>query len=307
MIRPLLVIFILASGLAAPGDAGAWGRVGHEIVCDLAYRLLSKPGRRLLDEIRAEGGLDEPQYFYQTCTWPDEVRRGPFAGTLRYHFIDSPASAAGVDLGRDCAALDCAPVAIQRYATVVARDPGGSSAGREARAQALRFLAHFVGDLHQPLHVGHVENRGGNFLSVAWFGDTGSSGSPMQLHRVWDTQILASAGYHNVGATRQLLAEIDRRDVAGWRGFDLVGWTQESHRLAETHAYRHPDGAPVESGDELGASYFEAARPVVETQLMKAAVRLAHLIDAAAHGSLPRNMLLVCPAKDGVPDCDRSE
>jgi hypothetical protein len=307
MIRPLLASIILSIGLAAPDDGYAWGRAGHEIVCDLAYRLLSEPGRRLVDEIRAEGGLDEPQYFYQTCLWPDEVRRGPFAGSYRYHFADVADAAPGYDLARDCAALDCAPVAIQRFATIVARDPAGSRTGRKDRAEALRFLGHFVADVHQPLHVGQAEDRGGNALRVAWFGDRGSPGNPMHLHRVWDTGILTSAGYKNVGDARPLLAEIDRRDVTAWREFDVVGWTRQSRALAETRAYRHPDGAPVLSGDDLGERYFEAAGPVVETRLMRAAVRLAYLIDAAASGSLPRNMVVACPTRDGEAACGSPE
>lgn len=307
MIRPLLVSIILSIGLASPGDAHAWGRAGHEIVCDIAYRLLSPPGRRLVDQIRAEGGLDEPQYLYQTCLWPDEVRRGPFAGSYRYHFADVMNAAPGYDLARDCAALDCAPVAIQRFATVVARDPGRSSSARKDRAEALRFLAHFVADVHQPLHVGHAEDRGGNALRVAWYGDRGSSGNPMNLHRIWDTEILRSAGYRTVGDASALQDEIDRRDLNGARNFDLVGWTQESRELAERRAYLHPDGAPVEPGEDLGEDYFEAAWPLVEVQLMRAALRLAHLIDAAASGTMPRNMVVACSGADGTPSCGPSE
>jgi hypothetical protein len=303
MVRSLLICMLVVVGLAGPDAARAWGPVGHEIVCDLAYRLLSVRGRDLVDEIRAAGDLGETHDFHEACIWPDEVRRGPFAGTAAYHFVNVRADASGFDLARDCAALDCAPVAIQRYVSVVARAPGGSRSGRQARAEALRFLGHFVGDLHQPLHVGRDADRGGNLIDVSWFGDWGAPGHPLQLHKVWDVGILESAGYRSVADAPPLLVEIDRRDVTGWRDFDLVAWTEQSHELAEAYAYRHPDGRPVRSGDQLGEAYFEAARPVAEAQLMKAAVRLAHLLDAAAAGSLPRNMLVACGAADGRPVC----
>jgi hypothetical protein len=78
--------------------------------------------------------------------------------------------------------------------------------------------------------------------------------------------------------------------------FDLVGWTAESRAVAEIHAYRYADGSEVRTGDDLGQEYFDHASGAAELQLMRAAVRLAHLINAAADGSLPRNMVGLTPA-----------
>ena len=157
------------AGLMAPAEARAWGEVGHEIICKLAYERLSEAGRSFIDEIRAEGGLDEPADFHETCIWPDKVRRSAYRGTRQYHFLNAPKAAPSIDLARDCDALDCVTVGVQRYAAIVAREPLDLDSARRERAEALRFLGHFVGDLHQPLHIGHTEDLGGNRLRVSWF------------------------------------------------------------------------------------------------------------------------------------------
>jgi hypothetical protein len=300
--RGVLVALPWLAGVGLPAKAYAWGDTAHQIVCKIAYDLTSEEGRALVDEIRTEGGPPAAATFHESCTWPDEVRNGPFRGTRTEHFLVVAAGAPNVDLARDCASLDCVTSAIQRYGAIVARDPEDSSRDRIARAAALRFLGHFVGDLHQPLHVAHYGDWGGNRTPVTWFGSARFEGRPMQLHRVWDDEILNQAGYTSVAAGGRLAARIAESEAASWRSFDLVAWTDESYHLANSHAYRRADGSRVKPGDALGQDYFEWTRPVAETQVMKAAVRLAHLLDAAATGALPRNMLTLEPATAGTAD-----
>ena len=88
-----------------------------------------------------------------------------------------------------------------------------------------------------------------------------------------------------------LNAEITPAELATWQTFDLAAWAQESFTQATTHAYVQPGGAPVVNGTTLSDPYFNDARPVVVEQLKKAGVRLAYLINAAAAGTLPTNML----------------
>jgi hypothetical protein len=300
-VRLLLVAPLLVAVLCKPSAALAWGFGGHEIVCELAYRQLSEEGRRLVREIRSEGGLQEPPRFSQTCGWPDTVRDGPFSGTSNYHFLNVEEGASGPDLARDCAALDCVVAAVQRYATVVAREPGSSRRDRRARAEALRFLGHFVADLHQPLHLGERADLGGNTIEVSWFGDRGDPGRPMQLHRVWDSEIIESADLESRAAVARLLARIREEEIDHGGRFALTAWAAESHRLAETFAYRYADDSRVRPGDDLGEGYFLRARPVVEIQLAQASVRLARLINAAADGTLPRNMVALYSPRTESP------
>ena len=293
---PVLAGTLALAGLIAPVEARAWGEVGHEIICKLAYERLSEAGRSLVGESRAEGGLDEPAEFHETCIWPDKVRRSSYRGTRQYHFLNAPKAAPSIDLARDCDALDCVPVAVQRYAAIVAREPLDMDSARRERAEALRFLGHFVADLHQPLHIGHTEDLGGNRLRVTWFGDDGSFVRPMQLHYVWDVRMPERAGYGSSDATATLGRRLEKHDASAWMDFDLIGWAAESRAVGEVYAYRHADGSEVRTGDDLAQAYFDHAWGAAELQLMRAAVRLAYLIDAAADGSLPRNLVGLTPA-----------
>jgi hypothetical protein len=295
--------------LCAPAAALAWGDQGHRIICQIAFERLTPAARSLVTSIFADrqhvedpfdtcpacnGQADDGRFmtFQEGCTWADESRRDTFKGTYEYHFINVPQASATFDLARDCAALDCAVVAIQRYARYVALTPGGSPREKERRYLALRFLGHFVGDLHQPLHVGNVEDLGGNNINVTW--DTGPGQVPRKLHAVWDSSILQRAGITEELADGQALnAEITAAELSAWQTFDVTGWAEESLTHARARAYVQANGSPVVNGTLLSDDYFDLAKPVAIERLKQAGVRLAHLINAAAAGTLPVNMLQV--------------
>ena len=281
-----------------PPVVEAWGNDGHLIVCEIAWRELTPQGRDLAKTILADrSSVTDPfddcpscqtqhpsdgrfMTFQQGCIWADESRRDTFKGTYEYHFINVVDDFADVVLERDCAAQDCAVVGIQRFARYVAQPPRGDRE-RERRFLGLRFLSHFVGDLHQPLHVGFTKDTGGNGIGVRWFG------ADTNLHSVWDSSIL-NRGNLTAGA---LHAEITDAERNAWRTFDIMEWAEESFDLARTSAYRKPGGGQVEAGDALSDAYYKAGLPIVREQLKKAGVRLAHLINAAASGALPLNLL----------------
>ena len=308
VLRPVLLGgLVLACLSLAASDARAWGNEGHRIICQIALDRLTPDGQQLVEAIRANlSSVQDPfdncpscqdahpddgrsMSFQAGCLWADEARRDTFKGTYEYHFINVPQGETDVDLARDCAALDCAVIAIQRYARYIALPPEGSR-GRERRVLALRFLGHFVGDLHQPLHVGFIEDLGGNRIDVQW--DTGSGTISRNLHSVWDSGILRRAGLTSQTQDGPPLnSEITASEVAAWATFDVAAWAEESFDAARSVAYTKPDGQLVVDGDLLSDAYFAAARPVVVEQIKKAGIRLAHLINAAAAGTLPTNLI----------------
>ena len=313
-LRSFCVCFVIALGvlMAAATNAAAWGNEGHQIVCQIAFDRLSPAGKMLLQAIQADlsnvqdpfrgctGGCatshpdDGRSLTFQVgCIWPDESRRDTFKDTYEYHFINVSSVFTEFSLERDCALLDCAVVGIQRFARYLTLPPG-SSREKERRVLSVRFLGHFVGDLHQPLHVGFTEDLGGNTINVKWkIGATTTIST--ELHAVWDTQILKRAGMTlNAAATGDMLAsQITPAQASMWGGFDISSWARESFALAQAKAYVKPDGTKVMQNDVLGDDYFDAARPVVEEQLKKAGVRLANLIEAVASGTLPVAMIKV--------------
>jgi len=304
-------LWLLMGMLLSAHDAFGWGNEGHRIVCQIALDRLTPAGRALVRAIEADlASVQDPfddcpgcqaahpddgrsMTFQVGCTWADESRRDTFKDTAEYHFINVPRMFTTFDLARDCAALDCVVVGIQRNARYITLAPVNSTQ-RERRVLALRFLGHFVGDLHQPLHVGFAEDLGGNSIDVRW--QTGSGTLDRSLHSVWDTEILRRAGLTNqMDDGPALNSEITKAELTQWQTFDIAAWAGESFGLAQATAYVKPGGTRVMENDLLSDEYFKAAAPVVREQLKKAGVRLAHLINAAANRTLPANMLRLTP------------
>lgn len=281
--RFLLATSILVSALLVAESAMAWGSEGHRIVCRLAYDRLSAEGKAFVAETLALGELldgNGENDFAEACTWPDEAKYDDYRGTYEQHFINVPRRAETIRFARDCAAMDCIAVGIQRSLTYLARPPEGDRE-KARKAAALRFLGHFIGDLHQPLHVSHAEDWGGNRIKVTFFGEQ------TNLHAIWDVGILQHAGI-TYPASVDLLAKADTEFASR----NVLEWMRESLWLARSHAYAGVDGKPVESGDALGQAYFERSKPVVIEQLATAGRRLAYLIERLAEGSLDTNILI---------------
>lgn len=308
--RVAIGVFVAAALCAGVSPAVAFGRDGHLVICELAFLRLSPEARALVNQIRAlRTEIRDPfdgcqncaqphpsdarqMSFSEGCVWADEARTDTFKGTYEYHFINVPKAAADFDLARDCGNLDCVLVGIQRYARYVAIDPSESSREKERRVLALRFLGHFVGDLHQPLHTGFSEDLGGNLITVR-FDDNGQTES-RNLHAVWDGVVLKKAGI-GLGSVSSLNAEITDADAAAFSTLDVTAWATEAHALARQLAYMKPGGVAVEQNDFLDDDYFDLAGEAIRLQVKKAAVRLAAIIEAAAGGTLPAQLLKVTP------------
>lgn len=282
-LRFLLTTSILLSSALIGDSAMAWGSEGHRIVCRLAYDRLSDEARAFVDETLALGVLldgNGDNDFAEACNWPDEAKYNDYRGSYEQHFINVPRRAKSIRFARDCAAMDCIAVGIQRSLTYLAR-PAEGDREKARKAAAMRFLGHFVGDLHQPLHVSHAEDWGGNRIKVTFFDER------TNLHAIWDVGILERAGI-TYPASLDLLA--GAKTEFGSR--NVLDWMRESLRLARSHAYAGIDGKPIKSGDALGDAYFERSKPVVIEQLATAGRRLAYLIERLADGSLDTNILI---------------
>ncbi len=180
---------LLALVLVTPGPAIGWGLEGHAVVAEFATM-------RLTDAANAQvAALLEPgESLASVASWADDVRHKR-SETAQWHFVDIPKSATQYDPARDCRPTphgDCVVAAIERFKTVLAN----ATAARPARAEALKFLVHFVGDIHQPLHCADNHDRGGNDITVAFFK------ASTNLHAVWDTGIITKAGVTEIDYAR---------------------------------------------------------------------------------------------------------
>jgi len=249
----LLVILFVAS------PCFGWGRDGHKIASAIATQHLTPEAKTAVTRLLGD------QSIADVSTWADEIRSDPayrWASPLHYSNVKPGEDA--FDLKRDCPPEGCVVSAIIKYADVL-RDKDADSA---KKTEALKFLIHFVQDVHQPLHVSHASDRGGNDIAVEFFHNR------TNLHRLWDWGLLSRTKKEWSVYAVELQQNITAEQLAKWQSIDPVEWATESYRLALSHAYSIPkDG-------KLGQAYFDRCVPVVNQRLAMAGVRLATLLNA---------------------------
>ena len=280
-----MILLVLAMA-SAPVPMFRWGEQGHRILCEIAFQRLTPAARAMVEGIRAEDPAPAASYA-ESCTWADAVRGNTHPFTSAYHFINIPARTVGADFARDCGdpARRCVGWAIRHYAAVLL-NPWATPLGR---AEALKFVSHFVGDLHQPLHAGRPEDLGGNRVLVDFFGMRRSNGDSLNLHGIWDYSILERAGMVWPDAAAALNARIRPASATQWASLDVMRWMNESYRLAESVVYRLPGGKRIRD------AYYRRALDVSRTRLQQGGVRLAHLLNQIAAGTFSPEAL-------GIPE-----
>jgi hypothetical protein len=247
--------------LGVPNPTLAWGPEGHKVVAMIAEKYISHTALERAQAILGGSSLED------VANWADEIRRGR-RETAPWHYIDIPLGANAIDPARDCPNDNCVTAQIVRF-TAVLKD---SNADPTARQEALKFVVHFVGDLHQPLHDEDDNDKGGNQRIVVFFGRTEN------LHEVWDSGILD----HDDSNPERLAATLEGRitdsNKVKWVHGTVEDWALEGHKIAQQIAY---GDLPSGSTPDLEQSYEDAAAPLVEIQLEKAGVRLASILNEA--------------------------
>jgi len=254
--------------LMTPTPARAWGRMGHRAAGKLAEARLSPAAAAAVREL-----LDPGETLAEASTWADEVRRQiPESGP--WHYVNVPITEDRYN-ARFCPEQGCVVEKIGDFRRVLA-DP---KAPRVERQKALRFVAHFVQDLHQPVHVGHRDDRGGNSLQVQFFGK-GSN-----LHRVWDTGLIERAYADEEKLVADLVSlEAASRGDAMWAGGAVEDWATESLRAARGAYQATGLDRELKRGEKLGDAYQDANLPVARKRLAQSGARLASLLNETFAG-----------------------
>ncbi|KFL35804.1 S1/P1 nuclease [Arenimonas donghaensis] len=267
--KPNLIALTLALALAAP-PALAWSRQGHQLVGEVAERQLSPEA---LAEVRTLLA-DEPEpSLAGVSTWADEIRaaRSPLGElSKRWHYINIPGKDCDYMPARDCPEGDCVIGAINAQARVLA----DRSQPKQARVEALKFLVHFVGDAHQPMHAGHPHDRGGNNHQLHYTGKGSPEGEGTNLHGVWDYWVVQSAGLDDAAYADRLMALPAPADPALGADNPAQAWALESCRLIQAEALYPRDR-------RIGDDYLDQHRPLAEARLRLAGTRLAELLENA--------------------------
>ena len=266
--------------LAISPAALAWSALGHRMVGELAQRHISPAALAQVELLLA--GEPDPT-LAGVADWADRLRDldpERFKATSRWHYVNTPPGLdCDYDAARDCPGGDCVIGAIQAQRRILA----DRSQPLEARRDALKFIVHFVGDVHQPMHANNHDDLGGNRYQVSLRTELqpeayarkhyvdGVMGT--NLHSIWDYYILGAEGL-------SLAQYSDRLDALPWPPMPADGpqtgpeaWAGESCRLIEArHVY--PDG------HKMDRSYLDEYRPLAEQRVRQAAWRLAQILDA---------------------------
>ena len=185
-----------------------------------------------------------------------------------WHYINITLADSRIDLASECPNGDCVIAKTEQFLAVL-KDP---NADKNAKAQALRFVIHFVGDLHEPLHDEDNGDKGGYMRPVIF------EGHPNNLHRVWDTGLLQHISRNPAALAAALEGRITPLDLAEWQKGSIEDWVMEGHRLAQTVAY---EDLSNDNPSPITPEYERQAEAVIELQLEKAGVRLAYVLDQA--------------------------
>ena len=278
MRKHTLGVVILVTLFSSVESLGGWGGQGHRLVGLIAAARLTPAARQQV------ASLLDGQTLADVASWADTITSEQVQ-TSYWHYVNIPPQARGYDRDRDCPKQpgtnagsrgdrwrDCV---VDRIAYWEER-LGNSKLDRADRATALKYVVHFIGDLHQPFHALGV-GRGGNDIAVRVFGeaDCGAARagneparrSPCNLHSVWDSRLIAR---RNLG-DRQYVEALQKLIVAKGFGSQPAGtpaqWAEQSLTLAKE--------ALVTPGRNIDDAYFRRHISVIDDQLAVGAIRLA--------------------------------
>jgi hypothetical protein len=256
----LLMGMLLLILSVTPNRGWAWGRLGHRVAARMAEQRLTPKAQAAVHSLLAGMSLAA------ASTWADEEQEVPESG--RWHYVNVPISEVRYDR-KYCPAAGCIVSKIGEFENILLNP----KAGKIQKQQALKFLIHFIADIHQPLHVGDNSDQGGNRLQVRFFGEG------TNLHRVWDSEVMQ----RHTGNENVWLWDFDYianpRMVTEWSNGSPEDWATESLRLAK-EAYRIPGASrAMPSGSRLGAAYYNFALPIIQKQLAKAGIRIAYVLN----------------------------
>lgn len=253
------ILFLLFSTLGAclsPVDCFAWGPVGHRIVAERAESQLTPAAQRAVKELLSE----EPEpTLAGVANWADEVKNKQ---TAPLHFINFPRGDCHYTPERDCPKGKCIVAAIEKYQKKLLT----LSLPKEERTKALKYLVHFVGDIHQPLHAGYADDKGGNTYQVKFHGK-GSN-----LHKVWDSQLI-QVTYGDVTPTFPPSPKTGT--------LSPVQWAEASCDIVANQSIYPP-------AHKITHEYDKKAQPLLEKQLMLAGDRLAALLNQMFSAKEPK-------------------
>jgi hypothetical protein len=292
--KSLLAYWLTLVFLSHASPAFSWGDAGHEIVARVADHYLDPAVRNKIKIILIADAthLTLSRDIAAEATWADRFRDSDrdttkvhYEQTRQWHFIDlevhggslkaacfgHPALPVGVPASRG-PAQSCIVDKIEQFTTEL-KSPATAAA---EKLRALQFLLHFVGDVHQPLHASDDHDRGGNEKLVAATGIEAGN-----LHHYWDAEFVLQLGNQPAQVAQHLIANITAAQIKEWSTGAASDWAMESLDIAKTTAYGLLPPPNSRGRYFLNKNYVHSATAASATQLSRAGVRLAHVLNEA--------------------------
>jgi hypothetical protein len=250
----LLLPFFLFSKTHSE-DAFFWGQNGHRATGKIAEQYVTKRAKRKIDKIL------KGQSLAFVSTFADEIKSDrKYREFSPWHYVNMK-----LDETYDTAEKNPKGdlvTAISKCVTIL-KDKNSSEADQEFY---LKMLIHFVGDLHQPMHVGTKEDKGGNDFQVQWFGDG------TNLHAVWDTKMIESwnMSYLELADNANILS---KKQVESIEKGTVLDWVDEIHEITK-EVY-----SSAKKGENLRYRYSYVNFGIVREQLQRGGIRLAKILN----------------------------
>lgn len=249
----LVISLIFQQNIAA--NSPEWGVTGHRTIGEIAEKHLSKKAKKQIDNLLQGQGLAI------VSTFGDEIKSDDkYDKYYTWHFVNFPFDTKYENSKKDkngdiVMGID--------YCINILKDPNAS---QEDKVFYLKFLVHLIGDLHQPLHVGRSEDKGGNDIKVLWHYKKSN------LHRVWDSDMIEfyNMSYSELSSNAKSLSNAQIQNIASGTVLD---WTYESQALAKK-IY-----ASAKQDDKLSYRYSYKHFDLVRSQLQKSGIRLAKILN----------------------------
>lgn len=244
----------------------SWGFKGHQAVATIAENHLTPQAKAAVKDLLGNQSLSD------VATWADEVRNEPaFKSTAGWHFVDLPLGLSFEEFSKEVKAQgeDNVYGAMQK-ARIVLTHPQST---KEQKIEALKFLVHFAGDAHQPMHVSRKEDKGGNTIQVR-FDNNGTN-----LHSLWDSKLIDHQGLSVIEMSKQY-DKATPAEIKQWQADQPMQWLWESYQIT-AKLY-----AEVEKNNNLDEDYYKNHIGIIQQRIDQGGIRLAGIMNDIYSGKV---------------------
>jgi hypothetical protein len=259
------VISILVATLVNP--VLSWGAIGHTTIAQLSQTLLTPTSNKFVSSLIPDGNMSA------VADWADQIRINKnYQWSEPLHFIDTPDWQCSYYYEKNCFNQQgefnfCVDGAIRNYTSLLETNP---------QPDDLKFLIHFIGDIHQPLHCGFIGDRGGNTIKIKFLN------RHTELHALWDSGLIQYRIKQDFENSQQqwvnyLQSILNNNKYYNQSNSEI--WGNESAQLACNNSYVHVNGDKIENNDILYEDYYSHNINIIESQIISASKRLAYVLN----------------------------